>query len=334
MLERIHVQVVIRNRWLGILLELLGMLLMKDHTCLRLNKEFSSLSNLKVVLATKGFDNVNVKYMGGFWVLIEFQSLSTKENFKAHVGVGSWFDTLQQASTSFNLDGRVAWVDIEGVPLKVWIKNTFSRIISKWGELLYEAEKEDSCFHRKRVCIKTTLDEIIFESFKIIVQGKVYWVRAKEVNGWNLDFREEEDFQTDSEGGSMDEDLIGENKDLHKSKRLEVESDVEEIPETINIYDLLEKRQGNGKEDVQTEDNLKYPPGFRPKENTYVYSNSVGNESGEVNKYSKQGKEDDLDSVTRKLRETSILKEDVETSTCKGHFKKSKFQDQKVPHFK
>nr|GEU36253.1 nucleotide-binding alpha-beta plait domain-containing protein [Tanacetum cinerariifolium] len=95
-------------------------------------KEFSSLSNLKMILATEGFNNVNVNYMGGFWVVLEFQSLSSKEKFTAHVGVGYWFDTLQQASNSFNLDGRVAWVDIEGVPLKVWTKNTFNRIISKW----------------------------------------------------------------------------------------------------------------------------------------------------------------------------------------------------------
>ena len=192
-------------------------------------KEFSSLSNLKIVLASEGFENVNIKYMGGFWVLIEFHSLSVKENFKSHVGIGSWFSVLEQASCSFNLDGRVAWVDIEGVPLKVWTKNTFAKIISKWGELVYEEEKEDSCLHRKRVCIHTTLEENIFESFKIIAKGKVYWVRAKEVNGWNPNFMEEEDNDDDS----MDDNSIGENDSLQKNIRLEEDSDGEEIPETI-----------------------------------------------------------------------------------------------------
>ncbi|GKD56026.1 nucleotide-binding alpha-beta plait domain-containing protein [Tanacetum coccineum] len=327
-------------------------------------KEFSSLSNLKMILAIEGFNNVNVYYMGGFWVVLEFQSLSSKEKFTAHVGVGSWFDTLQQASNSFNLDGRVAWVDIKGVPLKVWTKNTFNRIISKWGELLYEEEKEDSCFHRKRVCIKTTLDEIIFESFKVIVQGKVYWVQAKEVTGWNLDFREEETCQTDSEDGSLDEDSIGENEVLNKNAKLDVEFDVEEIPKTVfeqeqvdpielhfniegtnggtndkdgsnggmngkqledpfNSYDLLEKQQDKDKEVMLSEDVLKYPPGFTPKEHNDVSSNSIGIESGEVNKESKHDKKYDLDSATKICKETSIVKEDVETSTCRVHFSKT-----------
>ncbi|GJY82239.1 hypothetical protein Tco_0495615 [Tanacetum coccineum] len=51
-------------------------------------KEFSSLTNLKVVLANKGFDNIKLKYMGGFWVMIEFQTEASKEKFKAKVGIG------------------------------------------------------------------------------------------------------------------------------------------------------------------------------------------------------------------------------------------------------
>ncbi|GKD04379.1 RNA-directed DNA polymerase, eukaryota, reverse transcriptase zinc-binding domain protein [Tanacetum coccineum] len=104
--------------------------------------------------------------------MIEFQSTSTKENFLSHVGVGSWFSSLQQASDSFHADERVAWIDIEGVPLKAWTTNTFTKIITKWGDLLYEDDKEETCFHRKRVCIKTKMNGNIFESFKIIV--KVY----------------------------------------------------------------------------------------------------------------------------------------------------------------
>ncbi|GKB63476.1 hypothetical protein Tco_0919662 [Tanacetum coccineum] len=60
-------------------------------------KEFSSLSNLKLVLATEGFNNVNIKYIGG-----------------------SWFSSLQ-VSDSFHVDERVAWIDIEGVPIIAWV---------------------------------------------------------------------------------------------------------------------------------------------------------------------------------------------------------------------
>ncbi|GJT47647.1 RNA-directed DNA polymerase, eukaryota, reverse transcriptase zinc-binding domain protein [Tanacetum coccineum] len=50
-------------------------------------KTFDSLSNLKPVLAKEGFDEITLKYMGGFWVLIDFQTITTKEKFMANTSV-------------------------------------------------------------------------------------------------------------------------------------------------------------------------------------------------------------------------------------------------------
>ncbi|GJU03452.1 RNA-directed DNA polymerase, eukaryota, reverse transcriptase zinc-binding domain protein [Tanacetum coccineum] len=79
-------------------------------------KEFASLSNLKMVLTNEGFDNIKIKYMGKFWVLLEFASEVSKNLFQSNMGVGSWFTQLIQASMNFSIDGRVAWVEIEEVP--------------------------------------------------------------------------------------------------------------------------------------------------------------------------------------------------------------------------
>ncbi|GKD50976.1 nucleotide-binding alpha-beta plait domain-containing protein [Tanacetum coccineum] len=165
--------------------------------------DFGSLSNLKMILTKEGFENFNLKYLGGFWVLIEFCSKQALEKFKSHVGVGSWFSSLEYASNTFLIDERVVWVDIEGVPLKVWTTNTFNKISSKWGEMLFEEDKKNVCLNTKRVCIKTKLENNIFESFKIIVNGKVFWIRAKEVCGWVPDFLEDEE-----EGDESDEDTF------------------------------------------------------------------------------------------------------------------------------
>ncbi|GKD94756.1 RNA-directed DNA polymerase, eukaryota, reverse transcriptase zinc-binding domain protein, partial [Tanacetum coccineum] len=51
--------------------------------------------------------------------------------------------------------------------------------------------------YSKRACILTKLAENILESFKVIVQGKVFWVRAKEVCGWTPDFVEEEENESE-----------------------------------------------------------------------------------------------------------------------------------------
>ncbi|GJS44208.1 RNA-directed DNA polymerase, eukaryota, reverse transcriptase zinc-binding domain protein [Tanacetum coccineum] len=83
-----------------------------------------------------GFDNIDLKYMGRYWVMIKFQSEEAKKTFQSNVGIGTWFAKIQQASTDFFVEGMVAWVDIEGVPLKMWSDNAFKHIASKWDKEL------------------------------------------------------------------------------------------------------------------------------------------------------------------------------------------------------
>ncbi|GKA73600.1 nucleotide-binding alpha-beta plait domain-containing protein [Tanacetum coccineum] len=161
--------------------------------------DFGLLTNLKTVLIKEGFDNFNLKYFGGFWILIEFRTKESLENFKSHVGVGSWkfssisrshgfylfgfvthlkgpdsntwFSSLEYASNNLVIDERVVWVDIEG----------------------------NTSLYSKGICIKTKMEQNIFETFKIIVKGKIYWIRAKEVSGWIPDFLEEDDEEDESD---------------------------------------------------------------------------------------------------------------------------------------
>ncbi|GKB51212.1 hypothetical protein Tco_0901965 [Tanacetum coccineum] len=95
-------------------------------------KDFASLSNLKVVLVNEGFIDTQLRYIG-YWVMIKFQSEKANNMFQSNVSVGTWFTRILQASNDFIVEGRVAWVEIEGVPLKMWFENTFKRIASNNG---------------------------------------------------------------------------------------------------------------------------------------------------------------------------------------------------------
>ncbi|GKD71253.1 hypothetical protein Tco_1325343, partial [Tanacetum coccineum] len=55
---------------------------------------------------------------------------------------------VRQVSHDFIIDGRVTWVEIEGMPLKMWSENTFNRVAAKCGVLLDVDDKEDGCLHR------------------------------------------------------------------------------------------------------------------------------------------------------------------------------------------
>ncbi|GKC52245.1 DIE2/ALG10 family protein [Tanacetum coccineum] len=98
-------------------------------------KEGWSVRNLKVELGMKASD-IDLRYMGGLWVMIAFDSVEAKEKFLLSTGVCSWFSQLIQASSEFITDERVTMVEIEGIPLKVWNENTFIRDCIKCGNLL------------------------------------------------------------------------------------------------------------------------------------------------------------------------------------------------------
>nr|GEV30808.1 RNA-directed DNA polymerase, eukaryota, reverse transcriptase zinc-binding domain protein [Tanacetum cinerariifolium] len=233
-------------------------------------KEFASLSNLKMVLTNKGFVDISVRYMGELWVLFEFASTKSKELFRDNVGVGSCFSELKQTSFDFNPDGRVVWVEVEGVPFKFWSGNTFKRLAAKWGELLDDDDQEESCFHSKRLCLYTKFHMNIFENF--IFRGKVFLVRAKEVPGWVPELLEESDEEVQSDDGFME----GDNKVQYAGSSGD-NREVAEVPETnfdesigpkvnlsddsFGIYPLLNKNDKENKENVNEKDqSLKYPP--------------------------------------------------------------------------
>ncbi|GJS77455.1 RNA-directed DNA polymerase, eukaryota, nucleotide-binding alpha-beta plait domain protein [Tanacetum coccineum] len=151
-------------------------------------KDFSSFPNLYSLFLEEGFSDVKLTYLGGMWVMIEFDTVDTKMNLMEHSGIKSWFEVIQDADNGFVSDERIVWVDIEGVPLKAWTRETFTRIGKKWGEMLELEDNADNSFGRKRLCIKTKHVVSILVSFKIVVKGKVFMVRAKELFTWNPSF--------------------------------------------------------------------------------------------------------------------------------------------------
>nr|GFA82072.1 hypothetical protein [Tanacetum cinerariifolium] len=125
-------------------------------------KDVNSILNLRTLLIDESFSGVKLKYLGGMWVMFEFDKVDTKVNMMQHIGVKSWFHVIQDAIHDFVSDERIVWVDIE--------------------------DNVDSSFGRKRLCIKTKQPVSILESFKIIFKGKVLLVRAKELFTWNPTF--------------------------------------------------------------------------------------------------------------------------------------------------
>ncbi|GJZ42823.1 RNA-directed DNA polymerase, eukaryota, partial [Tanacetum coccineum] len=226
--------------------------------------QFSSINNLQVLLSNEGFHNTRVVYLGGLWVMIELKSSKSKSKFMEHVGVASWFRRLCNAQSDFAAKERIVWVDIEGVPLNAWTRSTFQKISSKWGELVELEDGYDDLFARKRICIKTSQTENILESFKLIVKGKVFWARAKELFVWSPSFKDvpEKELFSDDESAKINEQAnnlnndevenasevvsdtyFGDNGEVQGFEQQHGESNDKEVSsDPFNIYDLLDKR--------------------------------------------------------------------------------------------
>lgn len=177
---------------------------------------------------------------------------------------------------------------------------------------------------KKRLCVKTKLEAIIFELFKVIVQGKVYWVRAKEVNGWNpvfcedkydSDSSDEESMGDGSEGMlgvNAKENVIEENSDVervsessfvHGSKKMHEQQEINnnDVNKSVHsedpfkIYDIIKNQHGNGVQSSE-EDNMQYPPGFTPVDYEVFSTQNKQNDGKSVHESKTEEVEDRLTS--------------------------------------
>nr|GEV70152.1 nucleotide-binding alpha-beta plait domain-containing protein [Tanacetum cinerariifolium] len=237
-------------------------------------------------------------------VMIVFQDDEIKKRFQFNLAVGSWFSQIIQAHNDFVIDERVIWVKVEGVPCKWWSRNTFSRIASRWGTLLNGEELEEEGYHSNRICIRTKLKTVVFDSFKMMYRGMTCWVHAIEVPGWVPDFEEDGEEGYDVNDGSHEDDMHGGVSE--NLTDVEGESDREEVPET-NFEEVPDKSifEGNSvrQNDVHSEDPFE-------KVDNWSDENRVND-----------GQEDGI-CVRQHVHERVEVSNDTHESTCFGHFKK------------
>ncbi|GJR62074.1 RNA-directed DNA polymerase, eukaryota, partial [Tanacetum coccineum] len=216
-------------------------------------KDVTSIPNMLTLLTKEGFSGVKLTYLGGLWVMIELINESVRNNLLLHTGVKSWFHVIQLATHDFVSDERNVWVDIEGVPLNMWSRETFIKIGKKWGEIMDIEENLVASFARKRLCIKSNRPDNILEKFKIIYKGKVYLACAKELFAWTpsfLNYKEPEYVSDDEVLHSARNNSVGPQ---HRGEDFVIDRDIDGVSDTIfdDIHEL--------------DPSLSHPPGFTPK---------------------------------------------------------------------
>nr|GEW25075.1 RNA-directed DNA polymerase, eukaryota [Tanacetum cinerariifolium] len=225
-------------------------------------KDFSSIPNLYTLLSDEGFSDVKITYLGVTWVMFEFDTKDTKKNMIEHTRINSWFHVIQDAENNFVSDERIVWVDIEGVPINAWSRETFIRIGKKWGEMLDLEDNADNSFGRKHLCIKTK-HERIYTSEDESEEESVHV--APHLN------KEE----SDNDNSTNDEEVPDTVFRANSASKLQFngEGDNQNSEDPFEIYDLL-KKQKLGK-NRKPNPLLSYPPGFSKKRNDIATDNEA-----------------------------------------------------------
>ncbi|GJU91211.1 RNA-directed DNA polymerase, eukaryota, partial [Tanacetum coccineum] len=171
--------------------------LVLDDTCIK-DHDFSlslmgkvrnvtAIPNLYSILFNEGFHNTKITYLGGTWVLLVTDSVESKDKLLNHTGLYGFL--------------LMAYLSTLGL-LILYVR------LLRYGVEIVEWEISDSpSLLNKPLCLKTKNDVIINECCKIIIQGKVYWIRAKETHAWiptfavtNQDFSSSDDESDDNIG--------------------------------------------------------------------------------------------------------------------------------------
>lgn len=99
-------------------------------------KDYRSIENICGVIQGEGFTEVDFYYLGGLWVLLDFNPSVSRDRFLNHACFNTWFSDLKPWHDDFYVSDRIVRVGVEGVPLLAWCNYTFNKIVSKWGKLL------------------------------------------------------------------------------------------------------------------------------------------------------------------------------------------------------
>ncbi|GJZ19134.1 RNA-directed DNA polymerase, eukaryota, reverse transcriptase zinc-binding domain protein [Tanacetum coccineum] len=242
-------------------------------------KDFHSIVNTHTMCSAKGFLGIDFKYLGGLWVLFDFNSKDVRDKFLNHNGITSWFSTLKPWHDDFVVEERLIWLEIEGVPIRAWNNEIFTQIYGKWGEVLFMDGSDQWNRLFKRLCIKSShpllrndqdIDEVssngvyekhedhLFDENDVepAVELKDNIKTGEEVHDQNMN--DKVDVPTDVSNGM---------------NNLPVNSD------PFGLGPLINKKSFKGPKEHHS-DTPEFPPGFSPVNDDHQSSESINNLSG------------------------------------------------------
>lgn len=96
-------------------------------------RDYSTFPIIRMLCFDEGFEDFDIRHVGGLWVMFEFKNREACKNFLASKLLYQWFVEKRKWDRDFMPPERLVWVDVEGLPLRAWSKDAFIKIVAKWG---------------------------------------------------------------------------------------------------------------------------------------------------------------------------------------------------------
>ncbi|KAI3828233.1 hypothetical protein L1987_02330 [Smallanthus sonchifolius] len=87
------------------------------------------------------FEGVDVKCIGGKWVILEFSSTLDVCRFRSCESLMIFFKELKDVDNNFVLDKGIVWLEINGLPLCAWMDKSFVHVKIKDVTYLVEIKE-------------------------------------------------------------------------------------------------------------------------------------------------------------------------------------------------
>ncbi|KAH7859407.1 hypothetical protein Vadar_000700 [Vaccinium darrowii] len=141
-----------------------------------------SLSKIIEDLRKNNYDNVQLRHMGGRFVLLTCANKDIRDKLVQEKWFQKWFGDVKKWNGEAASIERFAWVDLVGLPLDVWSLKTFKSIGELWGHFISASNDtlSDSSFSKASMLVATNAKNKIDEWIWVEVQGRDFEVRAVE----------------------------------------------------------------------------------------------------------------------------------------------------------
>ncbi|GJR24722.1 RNA-directed DNA polymerase, eukaryota [Tanacetum coccineum] len=178
-------------------------------------------------MSSEGFDDVGLRYVGGRWVWLEFDSM----------------DQVERVKTS-KAPGGV-------LPLASWAPEVYKKLGGRWGSSVFTDMVSDGPMSHGKVCVLTESLHRVIESFIVSYRNRTYRIIATEFAYWapnieSMEVNSESNFsgKEDAEGPSLDESLENE-------EHLDVDSCDSDSPKNVNNDSVSPSSRVLREEDVR-----------------------------------------------------------------------------------